>query len=229
MDDYLMHYGIKGMKWGVRKKRPVSGEVLFVSGSSKTQDKSSPYYRRRLPKYVRQELKGSMRRGDTIIVGDAPGIDRQTQDYLKKKRYSNVEVYGPGTQVRYSANVKWKTNPINDPDHEPMSKEWLAKKDVAMTNRATKGLAVILDEGSSATRNNVERLVRQNKVTGIYEIHKKRPHQLIKGLSLPEDQRVIYWGESDPQYKYNKGWNIAGHNYAIRYRGERYGKVRNQL
>ena len=99
--DFFVHYGVKGMKWGVRKKRPVSKEVLFVSGSSKTQDKKSPYYRRKLPKLVKQQLKNSMRNNDTIIVGDAPGIDRQTQDYLKKKRYKNVEVYGPGTKVRY--------------------------------------------------------------------------------------------------------------------------------
>ena len=145
--DFLAHYGVKGMKWGIRRKRSHSNEILFVSGSSKTQDKSSPYYRRKLPKMVRQNLKWSMKNGDKIIVGDAPGIDRQTQDYLKKKRYDNVEIYGPGKQVRYSANKKWKTNPIDDPDHEPMSPEWLAKKDIAMTNRATKGLAVILDNG----------------------------------------------------------------------------------
>jgi hypothetical protein len=135
--DFFMHFGIRGMKWGIRRKHP-SGQTLFISGSSKTQDKTSPYYQRKLPKFVRKQIKEAMRSNDTIIVGDAPGIDRQTQDYLNKKRYSNVEVYGPGYKVRYSANLKWKTHPINDPDHEPMSPEWLAKKDRAMTDRATK-------------------------------------------------------------------------------------------
>ncbi len=69
---YLQHFGIKGMKWGVRKDRHSSGETLFVSGSSKTQDKRSPYYRRKLPKFVKSILKNSMRKGDTVIVGDAP-------------------------------------------------------------------------------------------------------------------------------------------------------------
>lgn len=206
--DYLLHYGIPGMKWGVRKKHPVSNEVLFVSGSSKTQDKASPYYRRKLPKIVKQRLKASMKNGDTIIVGDAPGIDRQTQDYLKKKRYPNVEVYGPGYKVRYSADSKWKTNPINDPDHEPMSKEWLAKKDKAMTDRATKAVAVILDEGSNATRNNVKRLGDQRKLskTLIYELYPTSKRQLIKGTQNPADQMVIGPWSSDA----GRTWHYSG-------------------
>lgn len=172
--DFLLHYGIPGMKWGVRKKVSHSSGVLFISGSSKTQDKTSPYYQRKLPKPVRQEIKRSMKAKETIIVGDAPGIDRQAQHYLKRKRYKNVEIYGPGIKVRYSANAKWKTHPINDKDHEPFSSEWLAKKDIAMTNRATKGLAVILNEGSKATRNNVQRLRDQGKSSFVYEIHPKK-------------------------------------------------------
>ena len=230
----LYHYGVKGMKWGIRKKQPISNEVLFVSGSSKTQDKTSPYYRRRLPKSVRQSLKQSMKKGEKIIVGDAPGIDRQTQEYLKKKRYSNVEVYGPGTKVRYSANPKWKTNPINDPDHEPMSPEWLAKKDKAMTDRATKGLAVILDEGSRATRNNVQRmLVEQKKPMRIFELHNidkdgRRP--LLKGFASPGDQDVIYGLKNDPKKKRpGDVRDIYGGRDVIQYQGMSDRKIRSKL
>lgn len=230
MTDYLMHYGVKGMKWGIRRKQPKqSDQVLFVSGSSKTQDKASSYYRRKLPKMVRNALKASMRNGDKIIVGDAPGIDRQTQDYLKKKHYKNVEVYGPGTEVRYNANPKWKTNPINDPDHEVGSKEWLAKKDIAMTNRSTKGLAVILDEGSKATRNNVKRMISQQKKMRIYQLDGKSPRPLIRGINPGGDQEVIYWGVLDKDRRLGKGWNVGGHNYAIQYRGLRDRKTRSQL
>lgn len=178
--DYLLHYGIPGMKWGVRKKQP-SGQTLFISGSSKTQDRTSPYYQRKLPKPVRQVIKQSIKSNDTIIVGDAPGIDRQAQHYLKRKHYKNVEIYGPGTKVRYSANAKWKTNPINDPDHEPFSKEWLAKKDKAMTDRATKGLAVILDEGSKATRNNIARMKEQGKNSVVYQINPRKLKKHCRG------------------------------------------------
>lgn len=169
MYNELYHYGVKGMKWGVRRN---SGKTVFVSGSSKTQFKDSGYYRRKLPKAVRRELDNHMESGNKIIVGDAPGIDRQVQQYLKKKRYSNVEVYGPGKEVRYNANKKWKTNPIDAPEYEVGSKEWLAKKDIAMTKVADLGLAVTLDEGAKATRKNVDRLIEQNKDVKVYELSK---------------------------------------------------------
>lgn len=179
MSDYLVHHGILGMKWGVRRYQNKDGtltsegkrhkqEIVFVSGSSKTQTKDSPYYRKSLPKPIKQELRQYKKNGDKIIVGDAPGIDRQVQNFLK--RYKNVEVYGPGQNVRYSANKKWKTHAIDAPEYEQGSKEWLAKKDIAMTNRATKGLAVTLDEGSKATKRNVERLIQQNKDVSVYEL-----------------------------------------------------------
>ena len=159
----------------VENKQAQEPDTLFVSGSSKTQDKESGYYRRNLPKDVRKELKTSMRSGDKIIVGDAPGIDRQVQDYLKKKRYKDVEVYGPDIQPRYKAGKDWVFNAVNDPHSQPGSKEWLAKKDVAMTNRATKGLAVILDQdGAQATRRNVERLGQQGKGVKVYELSSER-------------------------------------------------------
>lgn len=183
MDSFIEHYGIKGQKYGVRRFQNADrtwtdagkirygkgkSETLFVSGSSKTQDPESKYYRKDLPKEIQNELDSSMKRKEKIVVGDAPGIDRQVQDYLNAKEYSNVEVYGPGKEVRYSANKKWKTNPIDDPEHEPYSPEWLRKKDEFMTDVADKGLAVILDEGAKATRNNVDRLVKQNKDVKVF-------------------------------------------------------------
>lgn len=181
--NYLCHYGVKGMKWGHRKSN--APRNVFVSGSSKTEDKNSIYYRRKLPKGVRQELNISMKRNDKILVGDAPGIDRQVQQYLNRRNYKNVEVYGPGKQVRYSANKKWKTNPIDAPEFEVGSKQWLAKKDIAMTNAASQGIAVILDEGSSATRKNISRLISQYKNVSVYELDKtgKRNDKKLNDLS----------------------------------------------
>lgn len=178
----LVHHGIMGQKWGHRNGPPYplspsdhsASERVFISGSSKTQFKDNPYYRKKLPRTVRAEIKKSMKNKDTIMVGDAPGIDRQVQDYLNKKKYKNVEVYSPGKESRYLANKNWKNEKIDDPDHEPMSSEWLAKKDKVMSDRATKGIAVILDEGSQATRNNINRLIEANKDVKIYQLNKNK-------------------------------------------------------
>lgn len=190
---------------------------MFVSGSSKTQDKSSPYYRKKLPKFARKILKSGIKSGDKFIVGDAPGIDRQVQDFLKKKHYDDVEIYGPGQKVRYSADKRWKTNPIDDPDHPEGSKEWLAKKDKAMTDRSTKGLAIILDEGSKATRKNVERLLEQNKHVKIYELYPNRkwdgtPTANKHGRENFDDQELLVYGKYDKTGKFTRGFQGMKHD-----------------
>lgn len=187
---WLEHHGIHGQRWGVRNGPPYplkpssKPKTVFVSGSSKTQFKDNPYYRKKLPKGVRKELDEHMKKGDKIVVGDAPGIDRQTQDYLNKKKYSNVEVYSPGKEPRYLANKKWKNNLIDAPEFEPGSSEWLAKKDKVMQKVADKGIAVILDEGSVATKRNINQLLKDNKDVSVYQLNRRtklKDRKLKKG------------------------------------------------
>jgi len=244
---YLAHYGIKDMKWGVRRFQnpdgsltpegrarylgePVSqkNKTVFVSGSSKTQDKSSGYYLKKLPYSVRYELKEHMKRGDKIIVGDAPGIDRQTQDYLAKKKYTNVEVFSPGKEgARYLANPGWKQTNVDKPGAEIGSKEWLAAKDFVMSNLADKGIAVTIDEGAKATRKNVDRLVEANKEVMVYEIGRDRGRlgnllglrdnkatTFINGKEVSEGYYDGYW-VGDPD---NKSGVIPEHEYGTRTR-----------
>lgn len=185
MDSDLLHYGRQGMKWGVRNGPPYplhpeqlspaekkARRSVFISGSSKTQFEDSGYYRKELPKAIQNKIDDYIKDHARIIVGDAPGIDRQVQDYLNEKGYDAVEVYGPGKQVRYAANDKWKTNPVDAPEFEEMSPEWLRKKDIAMTNDATEGLAIVLDDGAQATRNNVARLREQGKQAEVFILGK---------------------------------------------------------
>lgn len=181
---YLCHWGILGMKWGIRRyqnpdgslteagrQRYGSGKKVFVSGSSKTQDKSSGYYRKNLPDNIRSAIDSKMKNGDTILVGDAPGIDRQVQDYLKKNKYKHVNVYATGDEPRYLANKKWETKLVDGKGYEPGTPEFNRQKDIAMTNDADSGIAVVLDKGGAkATRNNVDRMLEQYKYVNVFEI-----------------------------------------------------------
>jgi hypothetical protein len=187
----IIHYGVSKLDGAPGRgsgRYPLGSgknpKTVFVSGSSKTQDEASEYYRKELPKDIRSQLNRHIRKGNKIIVGDAPGIDRQVQDYLNDKGYDNVEIYGPGKKVRYTANEKWKTNPIDATEFEEMSPEWLRKKDIAMTDAADEGLAVILDEGAKATRNNVDRLISQNKNVKVYQLNKGGNDRWIKAAEV---------------------------------------------
>lgn len=212
---YLAHYGIPHMKWGVRRFQNYDGtltelgkehygvgnrkdktqtktQTVFVSGSSKTQNAASGYYRKKLPYDVRYELRSEMKKGNKIIVGDAPGIDRQVQDYLAKKNYDNVEVFSPGKEgARYLAKDSWKQTNVDKPDAEVGSKEWLAEKDKLMSKLADKGIAVTLDEGSTATRRNVDRLVEANKDVFVYEISKDKGR--LRKFLFGDDDKITYF------------------------------------
>ena len=41
--DYLMHYGVKGMKWGIRKKAVSSGKKIKSKASSLNKKRISSY------------------------------------------------------------------------------------------------------------------------------------------------------------------------------------------
>lgn len=187
----LSHYGIKGQKRGIRRWQNFDGTfneegkiryfgqpktrnpkgTVFISGSSKTQFSDNPYYRKELPQSIQEQILKYMKQGKTILVGDAPGIDRQVQDFLNKNSYKDVEVYSPGTEVRYTANPEWKTNLVDVPGTEKGSGEWLRGKDEAMTERADEGLAIVIDNGAAATRNNVTRLESQNKKCNVFQLN----------------------------------------------------------
>lgn len=183
----LYHHGIKGQKWGVRRFQNPDGtrtlegkrrystrkgpnKTVFVSGSSKTQTKDSPFYLKKLPKTITNKLDEYMLDSNKIIVGDAPGIDRQVQDYLAKHGYKNVIIYSPGKTNRYSADSTWKIKQIDAPNYPEGSSEWLAAKDKAMQKAAHEGLAVTIKDGASATRKNIEALRNKGAKVMEYEL-----------------------------------------------------------
>lgn len=60
MSDYLIHYGVKGMKWGVRKQRPYSGSRRAYRQANKDYSRSfNKAYNYSSTHPVRQFIKGS--------------------------------------------------------------------------------------------------------------------------------------------------------------------------
>ena len=202
---YLIHFNPNHDKLG-----RFTFKTTFISGSSKTTNPDSPYYRQELPKSVKADIDGYMRSGDKIVVGDAPGVDRQVQDYLKSKNYKNVEVYGPGKNgVRYSADEDWKTKTIDSGKYEPDSDEWRAEKDKYMSKIADRGLAIVLENGGAgATRDNIDRLVSQNKDVKVYELDSHGGEKQISAensiASKIKNYNKVIDSLTDQEFKY---WN----------------------
>lgn len=144
--------------------------TVFISGSSKTQTEESPFYLKQLPKDITSKIDGFMISGNKIIVGDAPGIDRQVQDYLSEHKYKNVVVYSPGKKNRYCADLGWRIKYVDNPKAEEGSSEWLAAKDKAMQKAAHQGLAVTIRDGAGATRKNIEALRNKGAQVMEYEL-----------------------------------------------------------
>ena len=182
MNQDLCHYGVLGMKWGIRKKRsssnPITTEKVFISGTSKMQSKESPYYRKALSKEIVKQLNSIMDKKAEILIGDCVGADAMVQDFLAKHKYDKVHIYTSGNEVRNNADkngtLGWKVHNINADMYEKDSKEWHEVKDKVMNKEANSGLAIILDDGAKATRKNIDRFIKDNKDVYIYELNKNK-------------------------------------------------------
>lgn len=219
----LMHHGIQGQKWGVRrftnedgtltpegKKRYSKGRV-FVSGTWKISSEDQGYYREKLPDEVTKFLDDAMTKGSNFVIGDCVGVDAMVQKYLADRRYKNVDIYVTGDEVRNNADngdLNWVIHNIAS-DAEYGSDEYHRAKDIAMSDDSDSGLAIILDNGANSTRDNIERLANKNKDVTIYQLNKDGKDG-IKDLQEFLDERKAMRATSLSHY------GIAGQKWGRR-------------
>ena len=148
---------------------------MFISGSISSKE---------IPKDVIKSVDDCQKRNYTILIGDAPGIDKNIQDMLKADNYKNVEVYHVGPSPRNFSYKEWvnKRIPVDIENKKlyrngKYTREGQMIKDRAMADEADFGLVVWKDtrknrfgkvEVSKGSLNNIYNLLIQNKYVGLY-------------------------------------------------------------
>lgn len=158
---------------------------LFISGSAKTQDSSSTFYKKELPQSVKDVIDNHKRENyfTQFIVGDAPGIDSQVQDYLKEQKMSDVIVYYSGDKPRNLSDPRWVTVKVDAGKTKPGTPEYNRQKDIAMTYASDSAITVVLENGGAgATRNNAKRMIEQNKDVKMIKLNSDGTDELIDDL-----------------------------------------------
>lgn len=123
---------------------------------------------RRLPRLnevMRKRVDNIIRKGFTILVGDAPGADKAVQKYLDDKQYRKVVVYRSGDSCRNNVG-HWETRSVEPPSAR-RNFDYFAAKDLAMADDADYGF-MLWDTKSRGTLTNVVNLVRRGKKVLVY-------------------------------------------------------------
>ena len=179
--EYLVHYGIKGQKWGVRRFENSDGTLtaegkerynrsrvkyresdnVFVSGKVK--------YDSPLSGKIKNEVDKIIKANSNILIGDAPGADTRVQEYLSKIGYKKVTVFTTDPEARNNVG-SWNVSKI-DASKYTDEREARRQKDIAMTRASNKALAISSkdDRPDSATSLNIQRMRDQGSKVTVYD------------------------------------------------------------
>ena len=181
---YLLHYGIKGQKWGIRRFENVDGTLTNV-GKKRYYGSRSKYkasdnvfvsgkvkYDEPLSGKIKDEVDKIVKANSKILIGVAPGADTRVQEYLSQIGYKNVEVYTTDGDARNNVG-NWIVNKIDASKYSD-EREARRQKDIAMTNASNKGLAISSkdDRLDSATSLNIQRMRDKGSKMTVYDYKK---------------------------------------------------------
>jgi hypothetical protein len=129
---------------------------------------------------LRARIDDFMRRGDTILIGDANGADKAVQQYLDSRGYRNVIVFCM-QECRNNVGA-WPTRSVKPPnDRRDFS--YYAAKDFVMAQEAKCGV-MLWDAKSKGTLQNMMNLVGAGKRTLVYFAPTKDFHVLATEQDL---------------------------------------------
>lgn len=148
---------------------------IFVAG---------PRSIKKLDKPVKIKLENIIKEKHTVLVGDAFGIDKLTQQFLYSSLYNNVIVYASQGKARNNLGG-WQ---IEDVGVTKGAKgfDFYKAKDIKMAEDADYGF-MIWNGKSKGTLNNIINLAGLNKKISVYFI----PHEKFYVIRSIEDAEIM--------------------------------------
>jgi len=126
---------------------------------------------KKLDKCIEEKLANVIKNNFTLLVGDATGVDKLTQQFMHRNRYSNVTVYASQGKARNNLG-NWEIENVTVGDNVK-GFSFYSAKDLKMAEDADYGF-MIWNGNSKGTLNNIINLTRLNKRVLVYLIpHKK--------------------------------------------------------
>src|SRR5260370_8793732 len=129
---------------------------------------------------IRGRLDDLIKRGCTILIGDANGADKAVQTYFATKHYTNVIVFCM-EECRNNIGV-WPTRSI-EPPAGSRGFSYYAAKDFVMAEAAQSGV-MIWDAKSTGTLQNMLNLIAAGKRTLVYFAPSRDFHVLANQQQL---------------------------------------------
>ena len=135
---------------------------------------------------VLKNLKKIMENNDKIFVGDADGVDKTIQTFLKSKSYNNVIVYSMENVRNNIGN--WKNIKIFT-TLKKNTREYFTEKDKKMAEIADEGF-MIWNKESKGTLNNIINLLIMNKKVQLY-IQEKNKNTFYNLSNIKELENIV--------------------------------------
>lgn len=169
---------------------------IFIAG---------PLAIKKLDNSVEEKINQISKDGNSILVGDANGVDKLVQTVLKMNDTSNVKIYANNGKTRNNIG-NWEVENVKV-DNKLKGFDYYSKKDEAMARDADYGF-MIWNGKSRGTLNNIINLRTHDKSILVYFTPCKKFFYIDKNsklekiiLSCPEKTKLIYKELLDRQRK----------------------------